>query len=116
LLSLAELGKGPVRRGGRVVRPKSLPELVDVVGEVLRLLQLPETDVVWSRYRSPQEAIQDLTSHLRRLKCGDLAGLPDLKLLFAPTGPLQEISISSGWGDRFIDIAARLDAAIGEPA
>jgi hypothetical protein len=35
--------------------------------------------------------------------------LPDLAHLFAPTGPIQEVSVSSGWGDRFLALAERLD-------
>jgi hypothetical protein len=31
--------------------------------------------------------------------------------LFAPTGPIQEVSLSSGWGDMFLELAKRMDAA-----
>ncbi len=35
-------------------------------------------------------------------------------VLFLPTGPLQELSISSGWGDEFLEIANRFDRAMDE--
>jgi len=35
-----------------------------------------------------------------------------LKLLFLPTGPLQDTSIDNGWGDEFVALAARFDSAI----
>jgi hypothetical protein len=31
-------------------------------------------------------------------------------VLFAPTGPLQELSLSSGWADDFLKLASRFDA------
>ena len=80
--------------------------------EVLRILELPGTDVAWSRYRSVEEAVQDINDHIGRLRRGDLAKLDDLMLLFAPTGSVQEISISSGWPDEFLALAARFDRAI----
>ena len=33
-------------------------------------------------------------------------------MLFAPTGPIQEVSLSSGWGDVFIELAERFDDAM----
>ena len=35
-----------------------------------------------------------------------------LKLLFAPTGSIQEVSISSGWGQEFLSLSARFDEVI----
>jgi hypothetical protein len=35
-----------------------------------------------------------------------------LIVLFAPTGPIQEVSISSGWGNEFLDLAERFDRAV----
>ncbi|MFF5235251.1 hypothetical protein [Dactylosporangium sp. NPDC000521] len=35
-----------------------------------------------------------------------------LSILFAPTGPIQEVAISSGWGDAFLEPADRFDAAV----
>jgi hypothetical protein len=35
-----------------------------------------------------------------------------MEVLFAPTGPIQEVSISSGWGEAFLSLAERFDAAM----
>jgi len=34
-----------------------------------------------------------------------------MRVLFAPTGPIQEVSLSSGWGDAFLKIAEQFDRA-----
>ena len=36
-----------------------------------------------------------------------------LEILFAPTGDLQETAIDNGWGDEFLDLAARFERALG---
>jgi hypothetical protein len=38
----------------------------------------------------------------------------ELSVLFAPTGPVQEVSVSSGWGDEFLILANEFDAALAE--
>jgi hypothetical protein len=38
----------------------------------------------------------------------------DLSILFAPTGSIQEVSLSSGWGDEFIYLSMDFDRAEGE--
>jgi hypothetical protein len=35
-----------------------------------------------------------------------------LQTLFAPTGPLQETSMSGGWADEFLALSDRFDKAI----
>jgi ferredoxin len=37
----------------------------------------------------------------------------DLSVLFAPTGPIQEVGVSSGWGEAFLELAERFDRAAG---
>lgn len=41
---------------------------------------------------------------------GDYNRLNSLRNIFAPTGPLQELSLSSGWGEEYLRLAAQLDA------
>jgi hypothetical protein len=35
-----------------------------------------------------------------------------LEILFAPTGPIREVSVRSGWSEEFLALAARFDAAV----
>jgi len=35
-----------------------------------------------------------------------------MSVLFAPTGPIQEVSLSSGWGQGFLKLAEDFDAAV----
>jgi len=94
------------------VIPPYADEVVAILDQVVHVLHLPNTDVVWSRYNSVEEAMVDIQQHIDRLRRGDLSKIDDLTLLFAPTGSLQEISISNGWGEGFLYLAARFDRAI----
>ena len=68
----------------------------------------------WSGYE-PDELRSEIYSFLERAGAGqslDEAGRGRLRLLFAPTGALQETFISSGWGREFVELAARFDDAV----
>lgn len=91
---------------------RDIAAVVAVVDEVMEYLADPETDVAWSHYETPSEARADLAAHRDRLIGRDFSKVFDLELLFAPTGALQEIAISSGWGEEFLNVARNFDAAI----
>ena len=78
------------------------------------LLSQPTTDVCWSSYDSPLEVISDLNLLEKGILDNDRTAADNLLLLMAPTNDLQEISISSGWGDEFICISKAIETALGE--
>ena len=84
--------------------------LVEVLEEAKALLARPENDFAWSSFGGCKEAIAEIDEHIARVKNGDTSRRPDLRMLFAPTGPIQEVSVSSGWGDEFLELAQRFDA------
>ena len=73
------------------------------------LIAQPSTDVCWSRYNTPDEVICDLEIIENGVLNKDLESIDRLLFLLAPTGDLQEISLSSGWGDEFLDIAETME-------
>ena len=59
--------------------------------------------------------INDLISIIERerniIRTGEKVDYSELKKLFTPTGPIQELSIDNGWGQSFIELANRFDSA-----
>ena len=64
-----------------------MDDLLAVMLEARRLIARPENDFTWSSFIDQEAA------------------------LFLPTGPIQEVSLSSGWGDEFVALADRFDLA-----
>lgn len=98
-----------------LVRPYKKPmadliALKEVLTEVRALVQREDNDFAWSGWESAEEALQEIDSALATLEEGRPPGVY-LKVLFLPTGPLQELSLSSGWGDEFVALANRFDEA-----
>jgi hypothetical protein len=86
-----------------------LSDLLAVMTEMRRLVALPDNDFAWSAWRDQQAALADMDRSIADLTQGTV---PHLSFLFAPTGPLQEVSLRSGWGAEFLALAVRFDAAM----
>jgi len=88
-----------------------------ILEQILRLKHLisqPDTDVLWSSYNSADEVIKKLESIEAGIKSRDISALDKIHFMLLPTGDLQEISISSGWGHEFLKIAETVDNALLE--
>jgi hypothetical protein len=88
-----------------------LQGLIAVMRDTRRLLALPENDFAWSPWEDQQAALKEIDEHIDALKRGSV---PDLSVLFLPTGPVQEVSVSSGWGEEFLRLAERFDHEIAK--
>jgi hypothetical protein len=86
--------------------------MVEVLTEARAALARPGNDYAWTRWRDGDAALVEIDEIVRRLSHDELDDVVRLTVLFAPTGPIQEVSVASGWGEEFLDIAARFDSAL----
>jgi hypothetical protein len=87
-------------------------KLADVLREAIASLSRPGNDFAWSSWDDANDAVSELSAHVETLGAGKLPPKLDLTVLFAPTGPIQEVSISSGWGAEFLELSGRFDRAV----
>ena len=85
--------------------------LADVLHSARELLSLPDNDFLWSSWPDQDAAVAEIDSLLALLDAGKLPDRLHVSMLFAVTGPIQEVSLSSGWADVFISVADRFDQA-----
>lgn len=83
--------------------------LVSVLRATFELLSLPENDFGWSSWEDASEAIRDIELIIHAVEAGELPEQPTVARLFAPTGPIQEVSLSGGWADTFLRVAEKFD-------
>jgi hypothetical protein len=84
--------------------------LIGVLESARTLLLRPDNDFTWSSWRDAEHALAEVDGHLKRLRAGGALGTRAMAIVFLPTGPLQEVAVSSGWGDAFLELADRFDA------
>lgn len=90
----------------------SRKRLIAVFEEARRFLAAPGNDFAWSWWANGKEAVKEIDGWLDQLRAGTPPESLGMGTLFAPTGPLQEVSLSSGWGDDFLLLADRFDEAM----
>jgi hypothetical protein len=88
--------------------------LLAILREVRCLLARPENDFSWSGWNDETAALGEIDALIAGITSGEIPELGSLKVLFAPTGPIQEVSVSSGWGNEFLTLADRFDAALSD--
>jgi hypothetical protein len=87
-------------------------QLANVLRETRALLALPDNDFAWSSWGDADAALAEVDGLIAALAAGRLPSRLTVSVLFAPTGPIQEVSLSSGWAAEFLALAARCDAAV----
>lgn len=87
----------------------NLDGLLDLLIELRNLIDSPNTDVTWSRFENVEDVLTTIDMLEQRIKLGEDTAINELIILLGPTGSFQEISIDSGWGEKFIKLATRFD-------
>jgi hypothetical protein len=90
----------------------NLSDLIAVLSQARSLIVRPENDFPWSSWQNTNEATAEIDGLLKQLEAGNRPWRGSLEILFLPTGPLQEVSVNSGWEDEFLELADRFDAVM----
>ena len=86
-----------------------IESLIHVLEAAIELISLPDNDFCSSSREDEARANREL---LALVSTPTSAVLPDslhFRILFPPTGPLQEVSLSSGWAEPFLKVAEKYD-------
>jgi hypothetical protein len=90
----------------------NLGKLISVFEEARELVADPGNDFSWSSWVGRDDAVDEIDGILSVLRSGAVPKGLSTGVLFAPTGPMQEVSLSSGWGGVFLMLAERFDEAM----
>jgi hypothetical protein len=88
----------------------NIPGLLSIFEEARTLVLRAENDFSWSSWEDAEAAVREIDGILTRLRAGELT--PNADIVFAPTGPMQELSLISGWGGEFLELSGRFDEAL----
>ncbi len=91
---------------------KNLDKLIEVLKDTQDRLSRSE-DSVWSHH-SCAELVALINENLERIAKESTYDRHELDLLYAPTASLQDTAIDNGWGQEFLLLAERYDAAVGK--
>jgi hypothetical protein len=67
------------------------------------------SDVIYAGFDSPKKLRDEIDRDLIEFQNGKTEILEKYRLWFAATGPLQELSLSNGWGKDYLIFAEEFD-------
>jgi hypothetical protein len=85
-----------------------IEELIEII-KILKTKITDDSDMVWTGYETSKQLRDELEVYINELEAGNTSSMENIKILFAPTGPLQEHSIAHGWGNEFLDLSEKFD-------
>jgi hypothetical protein len=94
--------------------PQVASPLLSILLEARELLARSGNDFAWSKWSCAEAALKEMDLHIAIVDQGRPLEKFRLGLLFAPTGSIQEVSMSSGWSRQFMELATRFDELMGE--
>lgn len=71
-------------------------------------------DSLWTPW-SAAEVRASLEGALARLARGEAVDAAELRVLFAPTGPVQELSLANGWAEEMLVLGRTVDDLLARP-
>lgn len=87
-------------------------KLIEILREARALLARPDNDFAWSSWKDAPAALREIDDIISRIKSDEMPKRREIRVLFLPTGPIQEVGINSGWGQEFIELASRFDQVL----
>jgi len=94
---------------GSIDESKPKEALIHVLESAIELVQIPDNDFSWSSWEDAEQATAEINKMISIINSGELPSRVDVAVIFAPTGPLQELSLSSGWSKPFLKVAEKYD-------
>ncbi len=88
---------------------REIHRLISII-ETIREKITDDADVVWSGYGSALELQEDIDRDLALLQKGRYEVLDKFMHHFMPTAAFQEIALSNGWAEEFLEYAEEYES------
>jgi hypothetical protein len=98
---------------GRQLRAdENRQSLIRVLREAQCLIDRPGNDFSWSYWRNADEARADIDHLVAILESGQMPPRQNIEVLCVVTGPICEVSVSSGWGPEYLALSETMDKTV----
>ena len=87
-------------------------KLLEVLTETRGLLSLRTNDFIWSSWEDAEAALEEINDFIYKIDNDLKFDRLTLRALYAATGSIGEVALSSGWADEYLKVASKFDTAI----
>jgi len=83
-------------------------KVADILRQIKELTSY-ETNTAWAGFDSAAIFLEELSQDIEHIETCNFQTLEKVKVEFLPTCSYQELSISNGWGDRYVKLSGEFD-------
>jgi hypothetical protein len=94
--------------------PANALEILKLLDQLIVYINTGSLNTLYTKWNDSAAAISELETLYNKIERNEYSALIELKILFAPTGSLQDLSIDNGWADEFLVLAEQFDKLIGD--
>lgn len=87
-------------------------ELLDVLLDKTLILVRRSSEFFYSGWEDVEEALDDLTPLVERVKKRDIEAIKELEEFFAPASRLQDLAVDNGWEDKYAILSDRFEKIV----
>lgn len=100
---------------GRIKNPDDFREIITILRQTQSYLEHSKNYPEFYSRSDTTHAINDIERQIAIIQKGLLPYQSSLTVMFAPTGPIDEVSVSNGWNSEFQNLGARMNQAVSVP-
>ena len=82
--------------------------IAEILQEIKNKINL-DTDTIWAGFDSVDIFLKELSQDIENIKLCNFKTLDKINIEFAVTSTYQELSMSNGWSDDYLKLAAKFD-------
>ena len=86
--------------------------IIRILRRIKEYVSFKGTNVLMSSFNTNKEVIDCIDNHINKLSNYDTSAIEELIVLFLPTSDFQEISISNGWSEEYLELSKEFDSLI----
>ena len=83
-------------------------DLIEIIENVKEEFK-DNSDLLWTGYKSAEEARGELAMYVAQLHEGNLSCLDELEAHFWPSCTFQEHALMNGWSEKYMELSKKFD-------
>ncbi|MFX0077353.1 MAG: hypothetical protein ACFE96_18070 [Candidatus Hermodarchaeota archaeon] len=91
---------------------KAITGIIRILKNIKSYINTKSSNLLMFSFDTSKEVINLIDDHIKRLSRRDISKINDLIVLFLPTSDFQEIAISNGWSEEYLEMAKEFDNLI----
>ncbi|GEM58372.1 hypothetical protein B0A78_07070 [Flavobacterium columnare NBRC 100251 = ATCC 23463] len=98
---------------GKIECYKDFQKVAEILKQIKTFVS-EETDSIWAGFENPDKFLEEINQDIEKIVNCDYQTLEKVNIEFAPTCTYQELSMTNGWSDKYLELSTEFDKIYGQ--